>query len=97
MHDVLRVPNLHSNLLSVSKLILRGLNVHFNLLECVVRASNGEILAVALLESNLYQLDTNVIKGAKSSSLACSNGNSHFLELSHKRLGYLNANSMKML
>jgi hypothetical protein len=53
MHDVLHVPDMHANLLSVSKLISRGLKVHFNSLGCVVRANNGEMLAVASLESNL--------------------------------------------
>ena len=55
------------------------------------------MLAVASLESNLYQLDTNVVNGAETSSLAHSDGNSHSLELWHKRLGHLNANSVKML
>ena len=97
MHDVLHVPDLHSNLLSVSKLISRGLKVHFNSLGCVVRASNGEMLAVASLESNLYQLDTKVMHEAETSSLAHSEANSHPLELWHKRLGHLNANSVKSL
>ena len=75
MYDVFHMPKMHSNLLSVSKLSSKGLKVHFNLLGCVVRASNGEMLAVALLESNLYQLNTNVINVAETSSLARSNGN----------------------
>ena len=57
MHDVLYVPKMHSNLLSVSKLISRGLKVHFNSLGCVVRASNGEMLAIASLESNLLEME----------------------------------------
>ena len=89
MHDVLYVLKMHSNLLSVSKLILKGLKVHFNLLGCVVRASNGEILGVALLESNLYKLDMNVMNAVETSSLACSDENSHSLELWHKRLGHI--------
>ena len=36
MHDLFYMPNLHLNLLSVSKLISKGLKVHFNLLECMV-------------------------------------------------------------
>src|SRR5450631_1333284 len=97
MHDVLHVPKMHSNLLSVSKLISKGLKVHFNSLGCVVRASNGEMLAVASLESNLYQLDTKVMHEAETSSLAHSEANSHPLDLWHKRLGHLNANSVKSL
>ena len=61
MYGVLHMLDLHSNLLSVSKFILRGLKVQSNLLECMVRTSNGEMLAIALLESILYQLDTNVV------------------------------------
>ena len=72
MHNVLHVSNLHSNLHLVSKLISKGLNVYFNFLGCVVRTSNGEMLVVASLESNLYQLDTNVMSGAETNSLACS-------------------------
>jgi hypothetical protein len=53
MHDVLHMYVLHSNLLSVSKFISRGLKVHFNSLGCVVKASNGKMLAAASLESNL--------------------------------------------
>ena len=43
MHDVLHVPHLHSNLLLVTKLISRGLKVHFNSLGCVMRANSGEM------------------------------------------------------
>jgi hypothetical protein len=40
---MLHVPDLHSYLLSMSKLISRDLKLHFNSLGCVVRASNEEI------------------------------------------------------
>ena len=60
-------------------------------------ASNGKMLVVASLESNLYQLDMNVMNGAETSFLVRSNGNSYSLELWQKRLGHLNANSVKML
>ena len=63
MHDVFHVPNLQLNWLSMSKLTWRGLKVHFQSLESVVRATNGKMLAVASLKSNLYQLDTNVMNG----------------------------------
>ena len=87
MHDMLHVPKIHSNLLSVSKLISIDLKVHFNSLECVVRASNGKMSAVVSLESNLYQLDTNVMNGAKINFLACSDGNSHSLEFGTRGCG----------
>jgi hypothetical protein len=74
-----------------------GFEGAFQLVGMVVRADNGEMLAVASLESNLYQLDTNVVNGAKMSSLAHFDGNLYSLELWHKRLGHLNANSVKTL
>ena len=43
---------MYSNLVSMSKIISRGLKVHLKPLKCVVRARNHEMLAVALLESN---------------------------------------------
>ena len=96
-HDVLHMPDLHANLISVSKLTSRGLKVHLNSLGCMVRASNDKMLAVASLESNLYQLETKVMHGAKTSYLAHSEANSHHLEFWHKRFGHLNANSVKSL
>ena len=52
--------------------------MHFNSLGCVVRANNGEMLAIGSMEFNLYQLDVNLMKGAKMSSLAHFDGNSQF-------------------
>ena len=56
IHDVLHVPKLHANLLSVSKLASKGLKVHFNVMGCVVRAQSGDMLAMDSMEANLYQL-----------------------------------------
>jgi hypothetical protein len=36
--DVLHVPKLHANLLSVSKILSSGCKVQFNMNECIVRA-----------------------------------------------------------
>lgn len=73
MQNMLYVLRLHANLLSVSKLISKGLKVYFKSFECIMRASNGEILIVATLESSLYQLDTNVMNGAYLTYLGYSN------------------------
>ena len=76
---------------------IEGFESAFQLVGMRGEVSNGEMLAVASLESNLYQLDTKVMHGAETSSLAHSEANSHPLELWYKRLGHLNANSMKSL
>jgi hypothetical protein len=54
--DVLNVPKLHANLLSVSKILSNGCKVQFNMNECIVRAFNGEVIAIALRKGNLYQV-----------------------------------------
>ena len=50
-------------------------------------ASNDKMLAVASLESNLYQLDMNVMNGAKMSFLAHSDGNFCFWSFSTRGWG----------
>ncbi len=54
--DVLHVPKLHANLLSVSKILSSGCKVQFNMNECIVRAFDGEVIAIPLREGNLYQM-----------------------------------------
>lgn len=97
MHDLFHVPDLHSNLLSVRKFISRGLKVHFNLLGCVVRASNGKVLGLASLKFNLYQLDINMMNGSQINYLVHSNASSYPLEILRKWLGHLNNNIVKMI
>jgi hypothetical protein len=46
--DVLHVRKLHANLLLVSKHLSSGCKVKFNMHECIVRAFDGEVIAIAL-------------------------------------------------
>ena len=70
IYDVLHVPKLHANLLSVSKLVARGLRVHFDKSGCIVCTQEGEVLAMASLEANLYQMELKKVHGAEVSTLA---------------------------
>ena len=97
IHDVLYVPKLHTNLLSVSKLVARGLNVHFNTMGCKVRTQRGEVVAMATMEANLYQLDLKVIGGGDASAKALTSAHGSAMELWHKRLGHLHVNGVKGL
>lgn len=54
INDNFHVPNLHANLLSMSKLISNGLKVHFNSLRFMVSASDGEMLDIILTVFKLY-------------------------------------------
>lgn len=52
MKDVLHVPKLQANLLSVSKLVSSGFKVLFNVEGCTLKAPNGNVLAKAPREGN---------------------------------------------
>ena len=97
IHDVLHVPKLHANLLSVSKLASEGLKVHFNVMGCVVRAQSGEMLAMDSMEANLYQVELKKVNGVEVSTLADTSTNGDAMVLWHKRLGHLNAKGVKAL
>ena len=97
IHDVFHVPKLHTNLLWVSKLVARRLNVHFNTMGCKVRTQRGEVVAMATMEANLYQLDLKVVGREDASAKALTSTHESAMELWHKRLGHLHVNGVKGL
>ena len=97
IQDVLHVPKLHANLLSVSKLVSQDLKVQFNNKGCVLRAPNGEMIVMAPKEGNLYQLRFKTVNGTRRACVARDATHEHSLELWHKRLGHLNVKSVKTL
>lgn len=54
--DVLFVPDLTANLLSVSRIVSNGNSVKFAEKECRIFDSEGGLLGIAYLENNLYKL-----------------------------------------
>ena len=47
IRDVLHVPKLQANLLSLSKFLSKGLNDCFHVNECVVGGANGDVVEIA--------------------------------------------------
>lgn len=92
--NVLHVPKLQANLLSVSKMVANGCTVQFNKDGGVVKASNGQVLAKAPLEHNLYQITFKEVLKAKVASVAQSHDS---LSMWHQRLGHLNMKSVREL
>lgn len=94
--DVLCVPKLTANLLSVSQITAKRKIVVFNSRGCVVKDEDGTILATASLVNGLYRLD-----GSSEMVLAsiASNGPnvSNSMELWHRRLGHLNPADMNKM
>lgn len=61
--DMLLVPNLDCNLLSVRRMAQKGLCVNFDASKCSVKNPDGRVVAVAELSEGLYRM--NVVKDAK--------------------------------
>ena len=56
LRDVLYVPKLAQNLVSVSKATTKSLHVEFHERECFVRTAQNRTLARGVKEGNLYKL-----------------------------------------
>ena len=95
--DVLHVPKLHANLLSVSKLLSNGCKVQFHKDGCIVRAHDGEVIARAPLEGNLYQVTFKKVYMAEEAKVAHSTTQGGALELWHRRLGHLHVKGVHAL
>jgi hypothetical protein len=95
--DVLHVPKLYANLLSVSKILSSGCKVQFNMNECIVRAFDGEVIAIALREGNLYQMTFTKVCEMHVANLAQISTIDGALELWHRRLGHLNIKGVHAL
>ena len=89
IHDVLYVPQLAANLLSVSKIASKGNTVIFNSNGCTIRNPRDEIIAYASAENGAYKLCTNnetaYVTKAKITDLNEWN----------KNLGHLNIHTLK--
>jgi len=55
-HDVLYVPELTYNLLSVSKAVEKGISFTFKRGECIIKDVNQRLITVAVKVGNLYQV-----------------------------------------
>jgi transposase InsO family protein len=95
--DVLRVPKLHANLLSVSKILSSGCKVQFNMNVCIVRAFDGEVIVIALRDGNLYQVTFTKVCEMHVANVAQTSIIDGALELWHRRLGHLNIKGVHAL
>lgn len=89
--DVLCVPELTTNLLSVSEITKKGKSVIFSPSGCVVADSEGNVLVKASLINGLYRID-----GSEGTALATFGSNESF-ELWHRRLAHLNHTDLRKM
>jgi transposase InsO family protein len=93
--NVLHVPDLDGNLISVNQIVSRNFKVIFDRAGCSVARSDGEVVARAKSVGGLYKLagrvdEVSLVKTAKASS-------EDSLELWHRRFGHLNVQSIKTM
>jgi len=95
--DVPHVPKLHANLLSVSNILSSACKVQFNMNECIVKAFDGEVIAIALCEGNLYQVTFPKVCEMHVANVAQTSTIDGALELWHRCLGHLNLKGVHAL
>lgn len=89
--DVLYVPNITTNLLSVGKMVSKGNTVTFSSNGCRITSADGELLATATEVEGIYKLD----QARERVYLSDESDENH--ELWHRRLGHANRKSMQTL
>lgn len=90
INDVLHIPDLSINLLSISQIVKRGHKVVFENTGCKVFNCDNEVIVTGRHENNLFILDVN-----KSHCLVSTTKND--CELWHRRLGHLNMQDLTKL
>ena len=97
IHDVLYVPSLTLNLVSVSALIKAGSRVRFTKTGCAIRSSRNKLVARAVALNNIYSIYAT--PGAVDTAYTVSSGRSGPMDwqTAHARMGHLSPSSMKVL
>ena len=99
LHDVLYVPELTYNLLSVSKAVEKGASFIFEESECIIKDANQRIITVATKVGSLYLVTyfkpknhVYSVTGKLQEKVHCSKE-----DLWHRRYGHLGVKGLQML
>ncbi len=95
--DVLHVPKLKANLLSVRHLVAKHLRVEFSDTGSFVLSPNRDEVAIIEEIDGLYHIKFSKVHTSESVALAQSSSKDDKLGLWHRRLGHLNIKSVKTL
>ena len=95
-YDVLYVPELTYNLLSVSKAVGKGVSFTFKESECIIRDVNQKLIAVAMKVGSLYHVTCTKPKDHVYSVTKKADCLSKE-DLWHRRYGHLGAKSLQQL
>lgn len=94
LENVLYVPELNSNLLSVSKITAKGLKVIFGSSTAQVKNKNGEVILIAKKRGNLYFV---YAKSNQENSVATCVAENCEINKWHRRFGHLNEHDLQHL
>jgi hypothetical protein len=56
----------------VIKYLSNGLKVRCHVYECIVEGANGDVVAIARCEGNMYQITFTEVCGADATNFVCS-------------------------
>lgn len=93
VYDVLHVPGIAANLLSVSKIVEKGNSVIFDQDGCTIKNSNNEVITNTKCENGVYRFQNVVGKCLMSTT----DDKVNETLLWHRKLGHINFNSMRKM
>jgi len=96
LNDVLLVPQLAVNLISISKLQFDNLRIIFEKNSIKILNQSNEKITESYIDQNLYPLNGEVLLPSLETSLVVSDNNSKFRNL-HNQLGHPNINKMRII
>ena len=99
VHNVLFVPSLGVNLLSVSAIVNAGMRVRFTKTGCTIRTSRNKMIAQALAHDNVYTVQAIPEQSSESAAYSVTAGSSGPLNwtTAHARMGHLNPRAMQTM
>lgn len=89
--NVLCVPNLTTNLLSVSRIVENGNRVSFNKNGCYIFNAKNDCIGEASLENNVYKL--NIVKSKQVLAAVVQTSSTTW----HRRMGHINSNDLEKM
>ena len=95
LRNVLYVPGLATNLVSVRQLVEHGFAVNFAKDRCTIEDSEGTVLAKAYLNDKLYRLSTK--QGERCHAARIMTSPAREAQLWHERFGHLGVQSLQQL
>jgi len=97
LKDVLLIPSLSLNIISVAKLSANGLKVAFAKDLCVIYNQSGRLIAKANKQRGMFVLNLMIEKPSESVFVTGESESNSKLDLWHRRLGHLHAGMIKQM